>query len=195
MRASGHKTGTMAPPALPGDTSLPCKAQGQLTHTQKRDSITKHRAALKVHQKLCNRIFQAPQHKVNFQKHSWEQVIAPSYFHHQVADGCSSGAPRLQAALLHTSHEDLGANHLETAWLHTPFEHFNLKPDNRNCQGTSVEISVQFATSPTLKKCSFFRCLVAHLSFAVLMTLKGPYLWAVFDLKVQNLQKKITHLL
>lgn len=42
----------------------------------------------------------------------------------------------------------------------------------------------------SLKKKSFFsRHLVAQLHFAVLMTLKGPYLRAAFVLKIQNLQK------
>lgn len=50
--------------------------------------------------------------------------------------------PGSQAALLHTSHEIVGAS-LESAWLHTPFEHFNLKLNNRNDQGRSAEISVQ----------------------------------------------------
>ena len=51
---------------------------------------------------------------------------------------------RLQAALLHTSHANAGAElDRVSAWLRTPFEHFNLTLNVRNDQIRSVEISVQ----------------------------------------------------
>lgn len=142
MRASGHKTGTMVPPAPLSDTSLTsqtCKVQE--AH-RSRGQHYKTQSSIKSASETLQQVYPKPQQKFHFQKHSWEQEVrAPSYFHHQVAESCNSRVPRLQAALLHTSHKDVGANP-ECLTVHILWA-FQLKAEQQKWPRTSAEISVQ----------------------------------------------------
>lgn len=167
-------------------------------HTEAEDSITKHRAALKVYQKLCNTYIPSNTAEVSFPKAFLRTGGHSSQLLPSSTDGCNLGAPRLPAALLHTSHEEVGAN-LECLAAHNLWA-FQLKTEQQKwsrkkcrnfCAALLIKITLQILilnhfftvchlTNFKEKKCSFLRRLVAQHNFAVLMSLKGPYFWAMF---------------